>query len=67
MTPTYHSRYSAVDGGGKDKLFMGEQGHAKYLNIGERSKESKKHKKQNLFLEMIYGPLDEDWPPEVNM
>lgn len=53
--------------GGQEKLFMGEQGHSKYLIIGERSKGNKKLKKQNLSLEMISGPVDEGWPPEVTV
>lgn len=46
---------------------MEEQGHAKYLIIGARSKENKKLKRQNLCLGTIYAPVDEGWPSEVNV
>lgn len=56
-----------MDGGSQEKLFMGEQGHVKYLTISERSKENKKLREENLCLEMIYGSVDEGWHPEVNV
>lgn len=56
-----------MDDGGQEKLYMGQQGHTKYLTIGERPKANKKLEKQNLCLEMIYGPVDEGWPAEVNV
>lgn len=56
-----------MDGGGQEKLSMGEQGHTKYLTISERSKENKKLREENLCLEMIYGPVAEGWPPEVGV
>lgn len=56
-----------MDGGSQEKLFTGEQGHTKYLTISGRSKENKKLREENLRLEMIYGPVDEGWPPEVSV
>lgn len=39
----------------------------KYLTIGENVEENKELKEENLSREMIYGPVEEGWPPGVNL